>query len=308
MRFDLTDLRLFVNVADAASITGGADRSNLALPSASARIRAMEQSFGTPLFERQRRGVRLTPAGRAVLHHARLVLQQIGQMQGELKDYARGLKGHVRLLSNTAAIAEFLPDVLESFLAKNPGIDIELEERPSHAIVDAVAQGMADAGIVADTVDLGDLEVFPFRVDRLVLVATRGHRLARRKSIAFAETLDEDFVGLSRDSALQEHLARHASRAGKPLKVRVRLGSFEAVCRMVEQGIGVAVMPEAAARRCQRSMAVAIVPLTDAWTLRRLMVCVRRLAELPLQAKQLIAVLKTSGDGRAMPRRRGKPL
>src|ERR1700681_2591697 len=108
-RFDLTDLRLFLNVDDAASITHGASRSHMALASASERIRAMEDALGAPLLERKRRGVQLTPAGSALVHHARIVTQQLEQMRDELSDYAKGLRGHVRLLSNTVAIAELLP-------------------------------------------------------------------------------------------------------------------------------------------------------------------------------------------------------
>ena len=176
MRFDLIDLRLFLHVAETGSITHGAARANLALASASARIRGMEETLGVDLLERGRRGVRPTPAGEALVHHARVVLQQLERMKGELGDYARGLKGHVRVLSNTAAMTEFLPDALATYLADHPNIDIDLEERPSYEIVQAVAQGLADLGIVADGLDLGALETFPFRLDRLVAVVPRGHR------------------------------------------------------------------------------------------------------------------------------------
>lgn len=296
MRFDLTDLRLFLHVAEAASITHGAARANLALASASARIRGMEQALGIALLERGRRGVRLTPAGRALLHHARLVLQQLEHMRGELGDYAQGLKGHVRLLSNTAASTEFLPETLASFLAAHPNIDIDLEERPSHEIVPAVAQGLADLGIVSDAVDLGELETFPFRVDRLVLVVPRGHALARRRRLGFREVLDEDFIGLSAGSALQDYLGQHAAQAGRRLRLRVRLRGFDAICRMVEHGAGLAVVPATAARRCRRSMAVETVGLTDAWALRQLTICVRQLDGLPVHVRRLIAQLRAPGN------------
>ncbi|MGK9164753.1 LysR family transcriptional regulator [Inquilinus limosus] len=302
MRFDLTDLRLFLHVAEAGSITAGAEWANLALASASARIRGMEAAAGTALLRRGRRGVAPTPAGQAVLHHARLVLQQMERMRGELGDYARGLKGHVRILSNTAALTEFLPGPLAEWLAAHPRIDIDLEERPSHAIVEAVAAGLADLGIVADAADGGGiensgLESLPFRIDRLVLAVPRGHPLSARRRVAFAEALAEDFVGLSPGSALQDHLARHAARAGRPLKLRVRLGGFDAVCRMVEQGVGLAVVPETAARRCRRSMAIRAVPLSDPWALRRLSICVRRLDALPLHARRLVEHLREDSSG-----------
>jgi DNA-binding transcriptional LysR family regulator len=296
MHFDLTDLRLFVHVAEAASITHGADRAHMALASASARIRGMEAALGVAVLERGRRGVELTPAGRALLHHARLVLQQIERMRGELADYAQGLRGHVRLLSNTAALTEFLPESLAEFLVAHPHIDVDLEERPSYEIADAIREGVADAGIVSDAVDLAGLEALPFRTDRLVLVVPRGHSLARRRKLAFRDVLGRDFVGLSPGSALQEYLSRHAQRLGRRLKLRVRLRGFDAICRMVEQGVGVSVIPETAALRCRKSMAIEMVRLADPWTLRQLTICTRGFAALPAHARQLIGHLRASAE------------
>lgn len=291
MRFDLTDLRLFLNIAESGSITQGAARSHLALASASARIKSMEESLGLPLLDRQRQGVKPTAAGEALLHHARVILQQLEQMRGELGEYARGLKGHIRLLCNTAAMAEFLPAGIARFLADQPNIDIDMEERPSYQIVRAIAEGRADLGVVADSADLSHVETKPYCTDRLVLVVPRGHAFAKRRSIAFAQTLGEDYVGLSAGSALQEHLNQHALRAGGSLKLRIRLRSFDAICRMVEQGVGVAVIPEAAAQRCRRSMAIATVRLSDDWALRQLTLCARRFDALPLPAQRLVQSL-----------------
>jgi DNA-binding transcriptional LysR family regulator len=240
--------------------------------------------------------VRPTAAGEALLRHARLVLQQLERMRGELGDHARGLKGRVRLLGNTAAVTEFLPETLAAFLAARPEIDVDLEEEPSDEIVRAVAEGRADAGILADIVDCGGLETFPFRVDRLVLVAPRGDPLAERRRVAFAEVLGREFVGLGERSALQAHLGRHAARAGQPLKLRVRLGGFDAVCRMVEHGVGLAVVPATAARRCARAMAIGAVPLSDPWALRHLRIGVRRLGDLPAHARQLVEHLRAGAE------------
>ncbi|CAJ0852374.1 HTH-type transcriptional regulator CynR [Ralstonia sp. LMG 32965] len=292
MRFDLTDLRLFLHTAEAGSITAGAERAHLTLASASARIRGMEDTLGVPLLTRNRRGVETTAAGRTLVHHARVVLQQMDRMRGELGEYARGLKGYVRLLSNTAAMTEFLPETLSAFLAAHPEVDIDLEELVSHEIVEAIAQGRADIGIVNDAVDLSGLETFPFRHDRLVLVTARDHPLAERRELAFVETLQEDFVGLTGDNALQAYLAGHAARAGHRLKYRVRLRSFDAVCRMVERNVGVGVIPEHAAIRLQRSMAIRRVRLTDAWATRLLRICVRHFDDLPVFARQLIEHLR----------------
>ena len=292
MPFDLTDLRLFLHVVEAASITRGAAAANLALASASERIRELEDRLGTRLLDRGRRGVKPTPAGLAFTHHARLLLQQTERMRGELAEYARGLKGHVRLLANTAALTEFLPEALAGFLAAHPAIDIDLEERPSYQIVRGVAEGIADAGIVADITDMGALETFPIATDRLVLVVPRDHPLGTRRHIAFREVLDQEFVGLNAGSALQHYLAQQAGRIGRPLQLRVRVNGFEAICRMVEAGVGCGILSESAARRYRRAMALRIVPLTDGWATRTLMLCVRRDDPLPAHAQQLVAHLK----------------
>jgi DNA-binding transcriptional LysR family regulator len=294
MRFDLTDLRLFVQVAEAASITHGAEQANMALASASARIRGMEETLGVPLFDRGSRGVKLTPAGRALLHHAHIVLQQLERMRGDLGKYAHGFKGHVRLLANTIASTEFLPVALAGFLAAHPNVNIDLEERPSHEIVQAVATGFADVGVVVDLVDLGNLQVFPFASDRLVLIASRDHPLGRCREMAFHQALDEEFVGLNSANALQNYLGQQAARAGRTLKLRVQLSGFDAICRMVEHGVGIAVIPETATRY-RRRQAIAVVRLTDAWSVRKLMLCVRHFDDLSDHAKQLIEHLAAGG-------------
>lgn len=288
MRFDLPDLRLFLNVVDAESITHGAERASTALSSASERISGMEKAAGVPLLERRPRGVRPTPAGQAVAHHARVVLGQMEQMRSELGQYAKGLRGHVRVLANTASLADFLLEPLASFLADHPEIDVDLEERPSREIVPAIAAGLADFGIVADTVNLGDLQRLPLCTDQLVVVVSASHTVAGRSEMAFRELLDEPFVGLAHGSALQTHLASHAARAGHALKFRVRVAGFDAVCRMVASGVGVAVIPEAAARRAGETGTIRVIPLSDAWALRHLTLCARNVWLLPAYAQQLV--------------------
>jgi DNA-binding transcriptional LysR family regulator len=297
MRFDLVDLRLVLNVAEAASITHGAARSGLALASASERIRDMEQSLGAPLFERQRRGVTPTPAGATVLHHGRLVMQELELMRGELSAFAKGLRGQVRVLSNTAATLEFLPLALGPFLAAHPHVDVAVEERSSPDIVRGIARGQAEIGIVADAVDAAaELETFPFAEDQLVLVTPARHPLARKRHSAFADALPFDFVGLPVGSALQQHLEGHAARSGQRLKLRVRLPGFDAICRVVAGGIGVAIVSRTAAQRCRRSMAIGVVPLADPWARRHLRICVKGARTLPTHAQWLLGHLRSQAS------------
>jgi DNA-binding transcriptional LysR family regulator len=293
MRFDLVDLRLFLFVAEAASITHGAARAGMALASASERIRLMEESLGTPLLERHRRGVSPTPAGAALVHHAQLVAQQLDRMRGELSEYAEGLRGRVRLFANTTATAEFLPATLAAFLSQHPQIDIDLEEHSSRDIVRAVAGHVAEIGIVGDEVNPAkELQTFAFAEDRLVLIAPRDHVVSGQRTIAFRDTLIYDQVGLPAGNALQDTVEDHAARAGRRLKLRIRLPGFDAICQVVGSGIGVAVVPAATARRYRRSSAIRIIPLVDTWAPRRLRICIRSFAALPPQGQRLVEHLR----------------
>ncbi len=292
MRFDLTDLRLFCEVADAGSITGGATRASIALAAASTRIRGMEEALGAPLFTRSRSGVAPTPAGLTLLKHARAMLAQNARMREDLAAFAGGLSGEIRLLANTNALTEFLPEALASFLAAHPQVSVDLEERLSDEIVGLVAEGVADIGIVAGTVEMGALETYPFRRDRFVVVAGANHPLARRGAVTFAEVLEQEFVGLERSSSLQRFLADKAAREGKPLRLRVQLRSFDAVCRMVEVGVGVGIVPQTTAARAARTMALGVVELSDDWAMRELKICVRGLADLRPLARELAESLR----------------
>jgi DNA-binding transcriptional LysR family regulator len=292
MRFDLTDLRLFCEVVDAGSITAGAERSALALAAASTRIRGMEEALGAPLLIRSRQGVTPTEAGRTLLTHARTMLAQSARLREDLSAYAGGFSGEVRLLANTNALTEFLPEALSAFLAAHPQVSVDLEEKLSDEIVGLVAEGAADVGIVAGTVDVGALTTYPFRSDRFVVVTAVGHPLAEKASVSFAEVLDYDFVGLDRASSLQRFLAGKAAREGRPLRLRVQLRSFDAVCRLVECGVGVGVVPKTTAARAAKTMALAVTDLDDDWALRELTIVVRAAGELRPYAKALVESLR----------------
>ncbi|AIP07703.1 LysR family transcriptional regulator [Burkholderia pseudomallei MSHR338] len=291
MRFDLTDLRLFLHVCEAGSITGGAERARMTLQSASERIRGMEEELGVPLLQRAKRGTRATEAGRALEHHARVVLQQIDHMRGELQQFGAGLRGHIRLLSNTAALSEYLPDALAEYLPRHPKLSVSVEERSSQEIVHAIRGKTADFGIVADSVGLDGLEQMPFREDWLIAVAAVDHSLAARERVAFAELVDADFIGMTDGSALQVHLADQAKALGKRIDYRVQLKSFDAICRLIERGVGIGIVSRHAALRAQQTMQIRLIELTDPWAHRRLTICARSFDELPKYTREFIAFL-----------------
>lgn len=290
MHFDLTDLRLFLHILDTGNITAGAVRSHLSLAAASARIRAMEASLGTEFLERGRRGVTPTPAGNALARHARVILQQAERMQQDLADYAQGVKGQVRLLCNTTAITEYLPELLADFLRSHANLDIDLQELPSARITHALREGAADLGIVSDAVDTSGLQTQPFRDDPLVLILPLDHPLSDAVAANFSDALQHDFVGLSADSALAIYLEEQALHSGARMSVRIRAEGFDGVMRMVSRGAGLAIVPLAAVERVA-SGSFKSVALNEPWARRTLMLCARDFSALPPYAQGLLHAL-----------------
>ena len=291
LHFDLTDLRLMVRVAEQNSLTAGAQAMGLSLSAASGRVRKLEEGAGTRLFMRTPQGVTLTPPGQAFVHHARLVLAQLEHLRSDLREYSRGIKGHLRVCANTTALGEFLPPVLRRYLQDHPDVSVDLRERLSHDIVRAVSEGQIDVGIVAGMVRTENLVAIPYRQDHLVLAVSKDHQLANRDGVAFADTLEFDHVGLDEGSAIHAFLNQICSTLQRPFKPRIQVGNFEAAGRMVEAGIGVAIMPGSAARRHAQSMAISAVPLSDEWALRAMQVVVRDLAGLAPFARDLVELL-----------------
>jgi DNA-binding transcriptional LysR family regulator len=295
LHVDLIDLGLFRHVVEAGSITHGAERANLALAAASTRIRAMETAIGAQLLVRSRLGVSPTPAGRTLLSHARTMLAQAERLKEDLGAFSGGSAAEIKVLSNTNALTGFLPDLLGAFLARHPGVSVDIEERLSDEIVGLIAEGVAEIGIVAGTVETAGLETYPFASDRFVVVAAPSHAIAGRASVGFVEVMGLDFVGLDRASALQRFLAGKAARAGRVLRLRVQLRSFDAVCRMVEAGVGIGIVPETTARLAQRTSDIRVVALEDGWAERDLTICLRSYARLPPASRLLVDLMRAEG-------------
>jgi DNA-binding transcriptional LysR family regulator len=292
MHYDLTDLRLFLNVGETENLTRAAERTFLSLPAASSRIKQLEEAFQTQLLIRQVKGVRLTPAGDELLRHAREVFRQLECLHSDLRPYAKGVKGRVRLLANTTATNSFLANALSHFLSENPDVDVELEEHLSADIVSAIGTGAADLGIVAGEVATADLDTMQLCSDELIVIAPVNHPLPAFKALHFADLLDTcRFVGLNQSSAIQTFLDRIASGMGKRISLRIQVGSFDAVCRMVEAGAGIAIVPNSCARRYASRKVLRFIPLEDDWARRELRLVRRPGRELPQFAETLIQYL-----------------
>ncbi|MEH3038272.1 MAG: LysR substrate-binding domain-containing protein [Sphingomonas adhaesiva] len=285
LRFDLRSLQIFVSVAEARSITKAADRENIAASAVSKRIVDLEEAVGAPLLSRQPRGVEVTPAGQAMLLHARGILRAIDRMSGDLSFYADGVRGTVRLLVNKSAIVQFLPEDLSSFVDRYPEIRVEVREANSPAILRGVYDGGADLGVYTFGGPHEDeLEVETYRRDRLVAIVREGHALAEAKSVRFTEMLDYSLVGLAPGSAWHAMMTEMAVAAGRGIDLAYEVNSFDAVCRMVSAGLGVAIGPDGMLHAMAPNNLVEL-PLDEPWAMRRIKICVRDRAALSAPAR-----------------------
>ncbi|SFV11222.1 transcriptional regulator, LysR family [Pseudoduganella namucuonensis] len=287
-RLDLVSLSLFNLIVRSGSISKGAALANLAVGAASKRISDLEATVGSSLLERHSRGVTPTVAGQALYRHAQRILSDVDQLTAELSDYASGMVGIVRLWANTSAITQFLPADIAAFANANPGIRIELEEQNSSEIVLALFNGRADLGIFADRTPAMGLFQTKYREDRLVLVAPRDHPLAARRSVRFEEALEYEFVSLSKGTSLAERLQVEAEALGRPLKLRIRVRSFDAMCQMVAAGMGIAVLPSLAVHALVRSLHLRQIALPDAWAHRELLIGLRDPNAVPRHVRPLL--------------------
>ena len=291
MHFNFVDIRLLVHIAETGSLTKGANLSNLSLPSASKRVKNFEEDVGLKLLYRTSHGITLTPVGQVFLRHARMVIQQLEALRGDLEQYQAGIKGDVRIYANATTISESLAAVLPAFIVKHPGINIELEECWTAEILRATIEGKIDIGIVAGYVPTEGLEALPYREERLVLVTSVDHELAGMGEVAFDKTLKYDHVSLQKESAMHGFLAEAASQLDQALNTRMHLGNCDAVCRMVEAKAGVAIVPYAAASRHVKTMAIRLIPLSDKWAFRQLHIVVRSMDLITSSASDLIDLL-----------------
>jgi len=297
-RPDLTSLHLFAVVCDEGSIARAAQREGIAPSAVSRRVAELETACGTSLLVRGGRGVRPTPAGRSVLHHARQMLRSADQLRVDIGDYVQGAIGHVRLCANTSSIAEFLPADLSAFLRLHKNVKVDLSERFSTAVVEAVRRQDADVGVCLDTVDLVGLHVEHYAVDNLVVLTPPGHRLALRREVSLADTLAYEFVGLAPESRMSSFLSSMAARVGRPMSYRMHVASFELMGRIVAEGLAIAIAPEDAVRELQARLGLALVRLAEPWAVRRIVLCVLDATALAPAARQLVEHLRARGQAR----------
>lgn len=305
-RIDLTSLQLFVAVCELGSIGRAAEREFIAASAVSKRLSDLEATLNTPLLYRHTRGVDLTPAGESLLHHARSVLYSLEKMQGELSEYADGVRGHVRVHANISAIVQFLPEDLGAFRHAHEEIKIDLEEHLSTEVLRAVQEGAADLGVchvgaLGRNGDNSELQSRHYRDDQLVLIVPVGHVLAGKGPISFSATLDHDHVGLHTNSSIYVAMRQAALAAGRSIKLRIHVTGLDAMCRMIENGLGIGVMPSRAFELMRGGIGQRLVSvgLTDAWAQREIRLVARDFSTLPVAARALVTHLQESAKEHA---------
>ncbi len=291
-RIDLTSLQLFVAVCDLGSIGRAAEREFIAASAVSKRLSDLEATLATPLLVRHTRGVDLTPAGESLLHHARSMLYSLEKMQGELSEYAFGVRGHVRVHASISAVVQFLPEDLGQFSREHGQIKIDLEEHLSSEVIRAVQEGAADIGICNTADGVGALQTQPYRQDNLVLIVPVAHSLSSRDAINFEESLEFDHVGLNANSSIYLAMHRAAATQGRSIKLRIHVAGLDAMCRMIANGLGIGVMPQRAFELMHPSQLTA-VPLLDPWAKRQIELVARDFSTLPVTARLLLEHLTT---------------
>lgn len=293
MRYDLFTLNVFVAVAEERNLTRAAERMHIAVSAVSKRISELEQQVGSPLLLRYARGVELTPAGQSILHYTRELRMVLGQMDEELASYAAGVKGHIRIHAITSVLTQFLPADLERFLDSYPQINFDIEERVGSAVVRAVTEGRADLGIFAEHTQAPGLEIRPYRHDQLVVVSAQSHEVASLSKISFRDVLQHEFIGPHLDSSLYTLFANQQAELGLTMRVRVRVSSFECMCRLVAANIGVAILPKAAITQYLRPFKLKMTVLDETWAKRTLVVGVRSMDLLTPTVRTLVEHLGT---------------
>jgi DNA-binding transcriptional LysR family regulator len=258
---------------------------------------------GEPLFERHGRGVRPTPAGRVFARHALSLLQSLEQMGSELADLRQGIAKHVRLCASTAAINQFLPPLLARYARQQGQVRVDLEEQVSTGVVATLREGRADIGVFVEGAETDGLDCRLFRRDELVLVLPARHRLVGRGAVAFGEALDEDWISLADGAALlqKQHEAAHA--AGRPLRLRMQVRSFDAVCHLVASGLGIAILPKYAALPIIGAMKLRWRALSDPWASRRLLLATRAGPQDPAVEELARFLVEPSQKAKAPPRK-----
>jgi DNA-binding transcriptional LysR family regulator len=288
MKLDPTSLQLFVSVVEERTIAAAGEKEHIAPAAISKRIADLEELLGSELLRRSNKGVEPTPAGAALVNIARRILHDLDDAYDQIREYASGVRGTVRVFANISSITQFLPEAFTVFMREHPTVRLELQEHNSSTIIQAITENVADVGFFTAGVHSADLETFPYRQDELVVVVPKAHPLTAAKSVSFSDTLKFPFVGLRSGSVINMQLVKAAADRGRTINIPVQVTGYDALCLMVAAGIGIGILPADCAKLYVPSLGLCLLKLNEPWAERQLLIGVRRLDALAPAARLFV--------------------
>lgn len=301
MRLDLVTLKLFLSVVDEKNMTRAAARENITVPAISKRVMDLEEMLGVVLFERHSTGMSPTPAGAALATEARDVFHRLDRIRGRMSEYASGQRGQVRVLCSPSGLIGSFPEQLKAFIAGHPLIDVRLDECRGADVVRGVVEGRADVGIFTHRARAEpaagekELNIVPYQIFDLVLVAPTGHPLLAGKRVTFADVSRHEFVGFSESSAVGALVADMTHDQGIEMKSTLLVNGFEAARRMVQAGLGVSIIPEPCALPFAGALQLGAVPLAGGKAKYRIDIATRAIDTLSVSAMRMTDYLTRGG-------------
>jgi DNA-binding transcriptional LysR family regulator len=287
-------LAVFCCVVEHGNFTRAADELCLTQPTVSGHIQALEQAFGTTLFDRRRRGAQLTEAGRAVYDLAVTVRRELAAVRAHLSDLAAGEGGAVTLGAGLVPSTYILPGLLAHFHHQHPAAVVRLRVLAPNAVGDEVLQGHIDLGIVSEMSSIPpSLRAEPLWAETLVLVAPPDHPLARQPRIVTADLAGEAFIAGPAVSKGAQALDTALMRAGLPRRrIVMELGTQDGVKRAVLGGVGLAMLFQRVAAPELAAGQLVALPLADLSVAEQFFLIYRRTHRFSPLAQSLIAFIR----------------
>lgn len=290
-KIDLTSLRLFVAACQEGNIARAAARELIAPSAVSRRISEIEEMIGLPIILREPRGISVTPVGQTVLKCAQEIIGSIETLEAELSRFYSGAKGKVKVVANLGSIIQFLPEDIAEFQRIFPDVDIEIEEQLSHEVIRTVQEMGADFGICNDIEGVHELQHLPYRTDFLGVVFPKGHWLDSANRVELRDLIHENFIEFRQESTLSQRIAKAAAELNVKLNVKIRMNSLDAMCRMVQVGMGIAIVPCRIGKIYTNTLGIGMIRLDEKWSERRSIVVFRAHSQLNATAKTLVKLL-----------------
>lgn len=290
-KINVTSLRLFFRVLEVGTIAGAAAVENLVPAAVSKRIHDLEEYLGERLLSRTNKGIKATPAGEVLADLARSPLLSLDQLRGQLQAAAGMRHETIRVCASDSAVSQFLPEAIRSFCVKHSNVQIRIKGGTTEEAVSSLLSGDADIGVYVGSLQLPELVTFSTGRDRLVVISGPTSRFDSRNDVCFCDVLDQEFIGATNTGSIRLLVERAAAAAGRPLRSQVMVSTFEAQCALVAAGMGIAVVPEAVAKRHAVAFGLRFTPLNDTWAFREFEVATLAAGSLSLAAASFVSHL-----------------